>query len=728
MSTGSHGDEPLAPSIDATRPSTPGTSAGAPAGFTPGSIIAGRYRLVALLGRGGMGEVYRADDLTLGQPVALKFLPLGVASDGEQLARLHNELKIARQVSHKNVCRLYDLGEADGRCFLTMEYIDGEDLASLVRRIGRVPQDKAIDMARQLCAGVAAAHERGVLHRDLKPANVMIDGNGDVRITDFGLAVAAGDATAVRAGTPLYMAPEQLAGQPASVRSDIFALGLVLFEVCTGRRTYEAKTINDLVRLHESGVVTHPSKVVAELNPAIERVILRCLETDPAKRYQKIEELSAALDRLDGKRGSMPRPRVVGLPLVLTLVTLLLAIAGGLFWYSRPLIPSAPHDPVSVVIADVENRTGDQTFDRTLEPMLRIVLEGATFISAYDRNGIIRSLGVRPPEKLDERAALELAVKQGVGVVLSGSLDRQRSGYGIAIKATHSVTGNVIVRAEKTAASREQVLGAATELATTVREALGDDTPDADKRFAMERLSATSLEVVREFAKGADAMSRSRFEEAQQSFARAVALDPNFGLGYAGMASASRNLDKQQDAEKYIKEAIRHLDGMTERERFRTRGTFYMITNDAQACVNEFGHLVARYAADASARNNRAVCLTLQRKTSEAVDEMREATKILPQRTLYRVNLALYADYSGDFQTAEREVRGDTGAGALCAARTGVFAAAPESAGQGGCNIRDAREARSARRIVQSVWPRRSGDIRGPFLGRGADVRAGRRH
>src|SRR4051794_37580841 len=183
--------------------------------FAPGSIIAARYRLVALLGRGGMGEVYRADDLTLDQPVALKFLPEGVATDQVRLAQFHNELRIARQVSHKNVCRLYDVGDADGRRFLTMEYVDGEDLASLLRRIGRLPQDKAIEVARQLCAGVSAAHERGVIHRDLKPANVMIDGDGNVRITDFGIATAAADAGAAVAGTPQYMAPELLAGKPA---------------------------------------------------------------------------------------------------------------------------------------------------------------------------------------------------------------------------------------------------------------------------------------------------------------------------------------------------------------------------------------------------------------------------------------------------------------------------------------------------------------------------------
>ncbi len=284
--------------------------------FAPGAIIAGRYRLVSLLGRGGMGEVYRADDLTLDQPIALKFLPAGVGADPDRLAQFHAELRIARQVSHKNVCRLYDLGDHEGRRFLTMEYVDGEDLATLLRRIGRLPQDKAVDIARQLCAGIAAAHDRGVLHRDLKPANVMIDGDGNVRITDFGLAVAAGDVSASRAGTPQYMAPEQLTGGTASVKSDIYALGLVLFEMFTGKRVFEAKTFNELLSLHETRTMTMPSSVVRELEPTVERVILRCLEHDPALRPASALAVAAALPGGDPlaaalAAGETPSPEMV---------------------------------------------------------------------------------------------------------------------------------------------------------------------------------------------------------------------------------------------------------------------------------------------------------------------------------------------------------------------------------------------------------------------------------
>src|SRR5207302_2239828 len=228
------------------------TASGADWGrFAPGTLLSGRFRIVAPLGRGGMGEVYRAEDLKLGQTVALKFLPDDLLREPARLAQFHNEVRIARTISHRNVCRTYDIGDADGRPFLTMEYVDGEDLASLLRRIGRFPQDKAVEVARQICAGLAAAHERGVLHRDLKPANVMIDGEGHVRITDFGLAALAGSVADVRAGTPAYMAPEQLSGREVTQRSDIYALGLVLFELFTGKRAYDAKTLNDLLALHE---------------------------------------------------------------------------------------------------------------------------------------------------------------------------------------------------------------------------------------------------------------------------------------------------------------------------------------------------------------------------------------------------------------------------------------------------------------------------------------------
>ena len=284
--------------------------------FAPGTILVDRYRMVGLLGKGGMGEVYRADDLKLGQVVALKFLPESLAQDPVRLAQFHGEVRLARQISHPNVCRVYDVDDLDGHPFLTMEYIDGEDLSSLLRRIGRLPEERALEMARQFCAGVAAAHDRGVLHRDLKPANVMIDGRGHVRVMDFGLAAAAGTAIEVRAGTPGYMAPEQLAGREVSIRSDVYAIGLVLFELFTGRRAFEASSLAELLRLHESDTITPPTALVAGLDPAIERAILRCLEREPARRPASALAVAASLPGGDPlaaalAAGETPSPAMV---------------------------------------------------------------------------------------------------------------------------------------------------------------------------------------------------------------------------------------------------------------------------------------------------------------------------------------------------------------------------------------------------------------------------------
>jgi serine/threonine protein kinase len=280
-------------------------------------LLAGRYRIIALLGKGGMGEVYRADDLTLGQAVALKFLPEEAGRDEALLERFKNEVRIARRVSHPNVCRVYDVGEMDGHTFFTMEYVDGEDLASLLRRIGRLPEDKALDIARQLCAGLSAAHTKGVLHRDLKPANIMLDGRGQVVITDFGLAGVADQiqGAEVRSGTPAYMAPEQLAGKEVSTRSDIFSLGLVLYEVFTGKRAFTEKSA-DKLRSGTDRTLSRPSTVVRDLNPIIERVILRCLETEPSARPATVLSVAAALPGGDPlaaalAAGETPSPQLV---------------------------------------------------------------------------------------------------------------------------------------------------------------------------------------------------------------------------------------------------------------------------------------------------------------------------------------------------------------------------------------------------------------------------------
>ncbi|RMF73372.1 MAG: serine/threonine protein kinase, partial [Planctomycetota bacterium] len=286
--------------------------------FVAGAIIDGRYRIIGRIGRGAMGEVYRADDLTLGQTVALKFLPRALAADAARRKRFHNEVRIARRVTHPNICRVYDIGEYEGHTYLSMEYIDGEDLASLLRRIGHLPKAKAIDVSRQICAGLAAAHAAGVLHRDLKPMNIMIDGRGKVRITDFGLAalVQELDDSDMRAGTPAYMSPEQLAGKDVSERSDVYSLGLVLYELFTGRRAYRASSATELARAQAERAPASPSSFQEDFDPAVERVIFHCLEHAPEHRPASALAVAAALpggDPLSAAlaAGELPSPELV---------------------------------------------------------------------------------------------------------------------------------------------------------------------------------------------------------------------------------------------------------------------------------------------------------------------------------------------------------------------------------------------------------------------------------
>jgi serine/threonine-protein kinase len=300
-------------------------------------MVADRYRVVGLLGRGGMGEVYRADDLKLGQPVALKFLPQE-ERDPHRLDMLLDEVRLARRVAHPNVCRVYDISEESGRHFLTMEYVDGEDLATLLRRIGRLPRDKATQIARQLCAGLAAAHDQGILHRDLKPANVMIDGRGRARITDFGLAreALAVPGRAAAEGTPAYMAPEQLAGEEASQRSDIYALGLVLYELFTGRRPFGSLRHDEALRERSAGPPTSPSSHVEALDPAAERVILRCLEPEAGDRPASALAVAAALPGADPlaaalAAGETPSPAMVAAAPAKAVLRPALAAAAVLF-------------------------------------------------------------------------------------------------------------------------------------------------------------------------------------------------------------------------------------------------------------------------------------------------------------------------------------------------------------------------------------------------------------
>jgi tetratricopeptide (TPR) repeat protein len=658
--------------------------------LVPGCPFGARYHIIRLLGIGGMGAVYQAWDAELAVAVAIKVIRPEVMADPEAAAeverRFKRELLLAREVTHKNVVRIHDLGEIDGIKYITMSYVDGTDLATILARDGALPVAAALKIARQVVDGLLAAHAASVVHRDLKPANIMISRQGDALIMDFGIAHSTGGsiggsgsaqsighlpASLARVarpqatmqgsivGTLQYMAPEQARGLAVDQRADIYAFGLIVYDMLAGsRRVGASESAYAELQARMDGAPPPVRSIAPDIPAAVDAIVARCVEPDADKRYQTTGELAAALNRLDADGKPLPLVRRVTPRLMAAVALVVVTMLGGTYAVTRRVLePPKQHEPISVLIADFENGTTDPTFDRTLEPMLKRALEGASFISAFDRSGISGTLGVRPPERLDETSAREIAVKQGLGVVLSGSIQPQGSGYALSIKAAQTVAGTVIATANGRASGKDQVLSVATRLVTTVRKALGDDTSDSAQLFAMQTLSTTSLEVVRHFAAALEASTNNKFDAALQSFSKAVELDPKFGAGYLGMAAMSRNLGKLQDAEKYSKEALRYLDGMTERERYNARGMLYIGTGDYQQCVKEYGDLVARYAADVYARNRLALCSTHLRDMRKAVEEMREVVKIVPKRAIFWVNLGLYESYGGDFQSGEREAR-----------------------------------------------------------------------
>jgi serine/threonine protein kinase/tetratricopeptide (TPR) repeat protein len=684
-----------------TEPGPPSTAPGAhdpdaDGPLAPGQSFGHRYHVKRLLGLGGMGAVYQAWDTELSIDVAIKLIRPEIMANAAVAAeiqrRFKRELLLARLVTHKNVVRIHDLGEIDGIKYITMSYVDGIDLASILETEHKLTVARALRIARRVCSGLVAAHAAGVVHRDLKPANVMVARNDDALIMDFGIARMTADTTpetgatagsdvdtGIRealspdkasrgslgarfagmtklgsmVGTVEYMPPEQARGEPVDQRADVYTFGLMLYDMVAGsvRRDLADTALAELELRMKAG--PPPLKKLApDVPDALAAVIQRCIEPDRDKRFRSTVELKEALNRLDDNGRKIPIWKSKGMPRYVATAAGVLAATSAAWWYFAPKPPPPQKDPVSVVIADLANGTGDRGLDRTIEPVLKLSLEGANFITAFARSDVRRGLGVTPPDRFDEQAARELAVKQGLNVVLAGSVAREDRGYRIRLKAVQAVTGNVVGSAERVADDRNAVLQEAGRLGEEIRQALGDDESDTKQRFAMETLTATSLEVVHDYVEAMDALAGSQFEEAKASFAKAVAADPSFGLAYAGMAIASQNMGKQQDARQFATEAVRHVDRMTERERFRTRGLYYLVTSDYPSCVKEYGALIAKFQADPAARNNLALCSTRLRNMQKALGEMQQAVKILPNRALYRVNLALYAAYASDFKTA----------------------------------------------------------------------------
>jgi tetratricopeptide (TPR) repeat protein len=640
-----------------------------------------------------MGAVYKARDIELDRIVALKLIRPELARNPEMLRRFKQELILARQVTHKNVIRIFDLGQSDGIKFITMDFVEGRDLRQMLLERGKFPPQEAAKIMLQICRALEAAHTEGVIHRDLKPQNIMLDSSGKVFVMDFGIARSAYlpgmTQTGALIGTPEYMSPEQARGEKLTEQSDLFSLGVILYELLTAKSPYpaDAPLATLWKRMQEKPIP--PIEVDPEVPKPLNDVVMKALEIELENRFSSAHEMAQQLELwLGPSAGSstvfIPAPpRTIPWKWAAAVLPLLLATGGVVYWLKTPTKPKAPHAPVSVLVADFTNHTGDPIFDGTLEPMFNVALEGASFINAYNR-GNARKLAQKLPnatDKLDEQPARLVAVSQGIGAVVTGELSRRGEKYDLSATALDAVSGNVIAKSEVTAENKDGVLLAVPKLVAPIRKSLGDITPESVQLAAAGgAFQAASLEAVHQYGIAMEQQFSGKDEEAMRSFSKAAELDPNFARAYSGMAAEAISLGREQDAEKYIKTAMEHVDRMTERERYRVRGLYYLMTENWEKCIEENSELVKQYPADNIGHNNLAICYTGAHNTPKAIEEFKRSLEVSPNNQK-RVNLALDLSYTGDFSAAEQEAR--TVLKSNPALETGYAALAYAQIGQG---------------------------------------------
>jgi tetratricopeptide (TPR) repeat protein len=647
------------PDDDPERTIAPPSAAYVPGeALVPGTKLGTRYTVLKTLGRGGMGAVYQAYDDELGVAVAIKTILHGDASDAhtlrDQVSRFKSELLLARQVTHKNVVRIHDLGEFSGLKYITMSYVAGETLAALLAREGPL-----LALARQITDGMAAAHDVGVVHRDMKPENVMVTPDGQALIMDFGIASSSQGGSkdgGPIVGTISYMAPEQARGQAVDARADIYAFGLMLYDLLLGRKRQKrhATAMEELrSRFDAPPPPIRPQR--DDVPAAFEAVIMRALQPAPADRYADTAALREALATLndDGTLRPVEKPRARW-PAVAASTVLTAILASGIWWWVTPPVVEEKA-PVSVLVADFENKTGDPVFDGVVEQALGLGIESASFVTRYPRRDALRvAEGIKPGAKLDEQTARLVALREGVARVLVGSVEPD--GERFKITARLLAGGNDQASAETVlsvqAADRNGVLAAVGQLAGDVREALGDEKVGEAPANAQETFTAASLEAAAAYAKAQELQVAGKVEEAIVQYQETLKLDPELGRAYSGLAAQYTNLARTAEAEANYQQALARLDRMTDREKFRTRGSYFLFARKPEQAANEFRALVKAFPHDTSGLSNLALASFQQRDLVEALAQGRRAVAMFPNNVLRQSNVALYALYAGQFEDA----------------------------------------------------------------------------
>jgi tetratricopeptide (TPR) repeat protein/predicted Ser/Thr protein kinase len=622
---------------------------------------------MAPLGEGGMGAVYKAHDRELDRIIALKVIRPELVSSSGALKRFKQEVLLASKVTHRNVVRIFDIGEAGSLKFITMEYVDGKSLKALITERGKLPSSEAVNIIRQILESLDAAHSVGVTHRDLKPQNIMIDSQGKALVMDFGIAgsdeTEGLTTTGSILGTPDYMSPEQVKGQRIDARSDIYSLGIVFYELLTGRIPFKSDTLIETMFRRTKEHAIPPVEIEHTVPRDANEIVVKCMQMDPANRFQNAREVLKALETFDVTAKVAPWTRWAGslrrhslvwkIPLAAALVVL--AVFGGralLNQQPSKTQASQPSKPIQVLVSDF---TAPPEMEGSVEQLLGIALEEASFIQTFDR-GRARRTAVQlqaDATRLDESMTRRIALREGIDIVVTGSLEKRGGGFRVSAQAIEASTGNTLSRSSTDTANVEGLMQAISSIASKFRSSLGDATPDQGRFSDAETFTANSLEAMKSYAKAQEL--RGQWEEAMRYYKHAIETDPNLGRAYAGLAASYANTQKFDEADRYYKLAMARIDRMTEREKYRTRGGYYLLIRDDQRAIQEFSTLVEKYPADSAGKSNLALAHFYKRDMSAAMLLQREFLKYYPRNVAAQNNLALYAMYLGDFETSRKE-------------------------------------------------------------------------
>jgi serine/threonine protein kinase/Tfp pilus assembly protein PilF len=651
--------------------------------LTRGTVFASRYEIIEELGKGGMGKVYRVEDKKIKEEVALKLIKPEVASDKKTIERFSNELKMARKIAHRNVCRMYDLGEEKGTHYITMEYVPGEDLKRLIKKVGQFSAGKTIFMARQVCEGLAEAHRLGVVHRDLKPQNIMVDEDGNARIMDFGIARTVKGkgltGAGVMVGTPEYMSPEQAEVKEVDQRSDIYSLGVILYEMVTGRVPFEGETPLGIAMKHKSETPPDPREINAQITEDLSRVIMRCLEKDKEKRYQRAGEVSSEL--LNIEKGMPTTERIVSEKRPITsreitvkfslrklflpaIVVIALAVIGLIIWRFVPpkQATPVPLDKPSLAIVYFENNSGDESLDHWRKALCELLIADLTqskyirVLSSDRLLDILSDLNQIEAKSFSARILKEVAARGGSTHILRGGFTKAGEQYRIDAILQEAATMESIGSDRIEGKGEESFLSMVDELTRKVKAHFKLSTEEiaGDIDEEIEKITTSSPEALKFYIEGRKYHQTRDYKKSIELVEKAVAIDPDFAMAYRSLAVSYGNIGFRPQRKKHMQKALELSDRLPAKERYLIEGDFYRFSEKTyDKAIEAYEKLLELYPDDYTGNHNIAVNYSSIGEKQKAIEHYETTRKNGSMVLLGYGNLASAYRQVGSYDKAQ---------------------------------------------------------------------------